>query len=275
MLHLDVTPICNANIFHSKSQPDSQAAFCETLACQTRFSFLERRHHCRKCGGIFCATCSSRTTSLLDTSNLDFIHPPHGVSIDQFASPISALHIARVCNACYNQLHGISTPYSPQPIHAVQRSSSYTATLAAAFPRSCRTSSRSRSIILTPSESQSIAPVIAPTRPHSFLCQPHLCVPRPTADSPATPKATTPNGELDAYPLRVRSEVCKRSGGGRWTPKKHPLDFTAHIPGRKPSYEIEMDQEEERQRRALENPIVKDGGVFQYFILFLCRAIPC
>lgn len=272
--HLDIIPISNANAIHL--QPDSRAAFCETIACQKRFSLLERRHHCRKCGGIFCATCSSRTTSLLDTSNLDFIHPPRGISIAQFASPISALYIARVCNACYEQLHGLSTSHSSEVSHAAQRSSIDTAPLPAPPPLSCCTSPRSSSIILTPPESQPISPVIAAIRRPSFLCEPQSRISlQAPADYPEIPKATTPSGELDAYPLRVRSEVCKRTGGGRWTPKKHPVDSTACIPGRRPFWEVEMDLEEERQRRARESQIVRDGGVFSYFILFPGQAIPC
>ncbi|SCU99930.1 LAME_0G06436g1_1 [Lachancea meyersii CBS 8951] len=30
------------------------------LHCQTKFTFLVRKHHCRCCGGIFCANCSDK-----------------------------------------------------------------------------------------------------------------------------------------------------------------------------------------------------------------------
>jgi len=33
-------------------------------ACQMAFSLLLRRHHCRKCGSIFCGTCSAYNVSL-------------------------------------------------------------------------------------------------------------------------------------------------------------------------------------------------------------------
>lgn len=39
-------------------QPDEDMQSC--LNCHTAFSFLMRKHHCRCCGGIFCASCSER-----------------------------------------------------------------------------------------------------------------------------------------------------------------------------------------------------------------------
>lgn len=36
--------------------PDEQASVCRS--CQAPFTTLKRRHHCRCCGNIFCATCS-------------------------------------------------------------------------------------------------------------------------------------------------------------------------------------------------------------------------
>eukprot|EP01064_Diplonema_japonicum_P007215 TRINITY_DN14901_c0_g1_i5.p1 TRINITY_DN14901_c0_g1~~TRINITY_DN14901_c0_g1_i5.p1 ORF type:complete len:470 (+),score=62.79 TRINITY_DN14901_c0_g1_i5:950-2359(+) len=33
-------------------------------ACQSQFTFTNRRHHCRKCGDIFCNSCSSHQTSI-------------------------------------------------------------------------------------------------------------------------------------------------------------------------------------------------------------------
>lgn len=42
--------------------PDSQATTCEV--CPTTFTFLERKHHCRRCGGIFCSAHSKYTVTL-------------------------------------------------------------------------------------------------------------------------------------------------------------------------------------------------------------------
>jgi alpha-tubulin suppressor-like RCC1 family protein len=43
--------------------PDVEAKSC--MGCRARFTTMRRRHHCRHCGGIFCASCSSRKIRLL------------------------------------------------------------------------------------------------------------------------------------------------------------------------------------------------------------------
>ncbi|XP_063794947.1 zinc finger FYVE domain-containing protein 9 isoform X2 [Pseudophryne corroboree] len=43
--------------------PDSHAPNC--MKCEARFTFTKRRHHCRACGKVFCATCCSLKCKLL------------------------------------------------------------------------------------------------------------------------------------------------------------------------------------------------------------------
>jgi len=67
-------------------------------------------------------------------------------------------------------------------------------------------------------------------------------------------------GELDAYPLRRASALCKATGGGRWEPKHSPLPSGYRIPGCKAPFELEMEREEAEARKLRLNPVVRDGG---------------
>lgn len=60
---------------------DSHVASC--MECKVRFTFSERRHHCRKCGRVVCNTCSSFESAIPNLS----IHRP-----------------VRVCKQCYAEL---------------------------------------------------------------------------------------------------------------------------------------------------------------------------
>lgn len=60
---------------------DEFADICS--GCAIRFKFIERRHHCRDCGKVFCARCSSYESEI---SRLG-IHAP-----------------VRVCHSCYKKL---------------------------------------------------------------------------------------------------------------------------------------------------------------------------
>eukprot|EP00756_Hemistasia_phaeocysticola_P007080 Hpha_TRINITY_DN14113_c0_g1::TRINITY_DN14113_c0_g1_i1::g.10720::m.10720 len=42
--------------------PDSYAPQCKS--CDTEFSLLRRRHHCRRCGNIFCSECTKQRVTL-------------------------------------------------------------------------------------------------------------------------------------------------------------------------------------------------------------------
>uniref|UniRef100_A0A8R1Y0P8 FYVE-type domain-containing protein n=1 Tax=Onchocerca volvulus TaxID=6282 RepID=A0A8R1Y0P8_ONCVO len=58
---------------------DSEAINCH--ACDKPFTLTNRKHHCRQCGQIFCASCSSFTAKIASSKN-----------------PV------RVCNACHEEI---------------------------------------------------------------------------------------------------------------------------------------------------------------------------
>jgi len=49
-------------------QPDAEASTCSMMACNQAFNRFMRRHHCRLCGRVVCATCSRGTRQLLPDS---------------------------------------------------------------------------------------------------------------------------------------------------------------------------------------------------------------
>jgi hepatocyte growth factor-regulated tyrosine kinase substrate len=84
--------------------------------CREAFTVVRRKHHCRACGGIFCARCSSGAAPL----NLDDALNSNNVSKN-----------VRVCDACFAQLvakelpDGVKAkPPRSQRTHERQRSRS-------------------------------------------------------------------------------------------------------------------------------------------------------
>jgi alpha-tubulin suppressor-like RCC1 family protein len=61
--------------------PDDEAKLC--MACKLKFTTVRRRHHCRKCGGLFCDACSDKRFPLLSQG---------------YSEPV------RVCDRCYTLL---------------------------------------------------------------------------------------------------------------------------------------------------------------------------
>lgn len=67
---------------------DETVAECGAAACHKRFNFFERRHHCRKCGGIFCKE-----------HTLHFLYINH---LAQFTTGGRGT-LSRVCDGCIDQ----------------------------------------------------------------------------------------------------------------------------------------------------------------------------
>ncbi|ODV94745.1 hypothetical protein PACTADRAFT_50608 [Pachysolen tannophilus NRRL Y-2460] len=62
--------------------PNNQRNVCH--GCNIKFSLINRRHHCRKCGEIFCSNCSNRRASLNLKAQFDLLNG----------------HAVKVCNSC-------------------------------------------------------------------------------------------------------------------------------------------------------------------------------
>ncbi|KIO25475.1 hypothetical protein M407DRAFT_25184 [Tulasnella calospora MUT 4182] len=70
--------------------PDARAESC--MRCGRLFGLLRRRHHCRLCGRVVCADCSTKTFFISDPETPDQAKP------------------ARACNMCYESIFPILPP---------------------------------------------------------------------------------------------------------------------------------------------------------------------
>ena len=77
-----------------KWESDAEATACRR--CQATFSFLKRKHHCRRCGRVVCASCSANTDKL---SSADIVHDPNA---DRLLTLGSGLH--RTCDPCHMEI---------------------------------------------------------------------------------------------------------------------------------------------------------------------------
>ncbi|KAG6008589.1 hypothetical protein E4U21_004229 [Claviceps maximensis] len=71
-------------------KPDSESTICDDPVCRRTFNYFVRRHHCRKCGDIFCDWHSSAVLPL--DENAEF---------NPRADP------SRACNYCFNQVKSL------------------------------------------------------------------------------------------------------------------------------------------------------------------------
>ncbi|EKD19110.1 uncharacterized protein L3040_007223 [Drepanopeziza brunnea f. sp. 'multigermtubi'] len=65
-------------------KPDAESAICDDTTCHAYFGLLSRKHHCRRCGNIFCGRHSSHAVPLDQDAN----YHPEGAKV-------------RACEYCY------------------------------------------------------------------------------------------------------------------------------------------------------------------------------
>jgi hypothetical protein len=267
-------------------QPDSASSRCDNLQCRKSFHLFERRHHCRMCGSLFCGACTTRTTALLDTSRLHFYLIPRGHSVYSFASSVAPVADARVCDACHDHVHGIiprlpltdavrpprrTTPRRMPP----SPSSSLSASLSTppeGAPLVIRDGTKALHTVRRNGSGSHLAPSKPRRRTASTVASPRHS-PRtrvrllpPLGGPPALLADIAPElaaisyGELDAYPLRLPSAICKAVGGGRWEPKPvPPVNIPYGKPGTADFCGRPRTAAEIAEAHRLENPVIVDG----------------
>lgn len=69
-----------------------ESEVCDDPTCKKYFNYFVRRHHCRRCGNIFCDSHSPEQAPLDESANYN----PRGT-------------MARVCNHCFGEFQGWAT----------------------------------------------------------------------------------------------------------------------------------------------------------------------
>lgn len=122
-------------------QPDAEVSQCPV--CGKNFTFLYRKHHCRKCGRVVCATCSPHRITI---PRQFIVHPPSDGPVNiidltgddentlstfaPYRNPgLGGGEEVRVCNPCVPDPNygpppqytpSIPTPYTSQPSSAAR-----------------------------------------------------------------------------------------------------------------------------------------------------------
>ncbi|CAE6415637.1 unnamed protein product [Rhizoctonia solani] len=240
-------------------KPDNMADECDIWTCTTRFSLFERRHHCRKCGGVFCQACSSQQTLLLDTTDLPFFYPPADLSLAD--GPPGPMVNSRVCDDCHALIYGRPTPSSlasqssttdlPGLSHSISSASSSSVPFPSR-PSLSRTSSNLSSERARVRRNSAQQPRSSSSSVRSVNFNSHPAHRRTIVPEPPAPADL---GVLATYPLRQPSAQCKANGGGLWQPRQSRYDSRRSSPRRV----LEEDDESED-----EGPLPKQSRLRMY-----------
>ncbi|ODQ80969.1 hypothetical protein BABINDRAFT_59426 [Babjeviella inositovora NRRL Y-12698] len=93
-------------------QPDSLSRACPI--CSKKYTFFNRRHHCRKCGRVVCGNCSQHDVVYLPHTYV-VLRPtgfvaPSGFSDEEEDPPVNEArlgHAYKTCDECYEEVRMI------------------------------------------------------------------------------------------------------------------------------------------------------------------------
>ncbi|KAF2430964.1 hypothetical protein EJ08DRAFT_554693, partial [Tothia fuscella] len=115
-----VTDDWTAEVIHPCTGPptrshwklDSTSSTCDDKNCDKYFSFFERRHHCRRCGNIFCGEHSSQVVPL--DQNTRFHPQGHQLrACNKCGSDYRDWEVARVSRSNSTNSRESTTPSTP------------------------------------------------------------------------------------------------------------------------------------------------------------------
>ncbi|KAI0179953.1 FYVE-domain-containing protein [Hypoxylon sp. FL1284] len=84
----DMFPKPTAQPTREHWKPDLESSVCDDPSCMRHFNYWTRRHHCRRCGNIFCDT-----------------HSTYDVPLDQDANYNPRGTLSRACLHCYSEFN--------------------------------------------------------------------------------------------------------------------------------------------------------------------------
>nr|CDS18908.1 zinc finger FYVE domain containing protein 9 [Echinococcus granulosus] len=199
---------------------DTSSTVC--VACNSRFTMMRRRHHCRTCGRLLCATCTPHRVPLPPSfSHSSAYSSPEGSLLRLVSGSIATsdgsnkARLHRVCIQCFHQMFGSPPAQACSPPTITVESS----------PAAMSASQTQVPPLESLAEAESVAPQTIPQR---RPLPPSLVVSRlkddcliPSASSksswPPLVIATTPELVLESQPSDDRVRDLLATDGGMVT----------------------------------------------------------
>ena len=79
-------------------KPDHARPYCQDLDCSKKFGMLQRKHHCRFCGDVYCDSCTSLRISVNEIAKLS------RKQVDNMVQDQNEEDLHRICFECLRKM---------------------------------------------------------------------------------------------------------------------------------------------------------------------------